>query len=87
MQAGLTVDALRLLVVSGSVRAAVAIGDGDGWWLKVTAISGEQSVLATDRGAARRFKTLDTLAANLRRVGIADFKVEGALWAPQKQLL
>lgn len=43
MQSCVTLEDLRLLVAGGSLKAATALGDGDGWLLRVALACGENA--------------------------------------------
>ena len=69
---------LKVLVEAGAVRKAEALPDGDGWavWIVHTTRGGERrEALERQRGGARVFATLDTVARCLAGAGLSTFAV------------
>jgi hypothetical protein len=72
---------LRELVGAGAVLSATARGVPGGYVLLVNTEVGER-LLTRQRGQARVFSRLETVASFLRDIGLNRFAVDTEAWAP-----
>lgn len=84
MSHGIKLDTLKALVEAGTVREAVAIGDGDRWSLVVKVGMTERPLIA-QRGNVRQFRNLETGLALLRSVGVGRCSVHLSSWDPAQR--
>ena len=75
---------LAKLVESGVVRAARVISRGGGWGIIVTCGKIARP-LAAQRGKARLFSKLETVAVYLREIGIPRFDVDVVDYDPERR--
>lgn len=76
---------LRELVTTGALSRVRAVGQVGGFVVSISCGSTEgESQLASTRGEVRVFPNLTTLAAHLRRLGIAQFDVDTAGYQPAR---
>ncbi len=75
------------LVAAGSVRSAVAIADGDCWFLMVR-YGRIEKTLRSKSGKVRSWRKLDSLAKYIIvELGLPRFEVEGANYDPSLKTL
>ena len=74
---------LAKLVESGVVRSARVIGQAGGWGIIVTCGKTARP-LAAQRGKARLFSRLETVAVYLREIGIPRFDVDVVDYDPER---
>jgi hypothetical protein len=78
-----TIDqaALALMAEAGAIRGAEVIGQPGGWGVVVT-YGRSKKALAARRGAIRVFRRFETLVGYLKDLGIAEYRVNAAEYAP-----
>ena len=75
------------LVAAGSVRSAVAIADGDCWFLMVR-YGRIEKTLRSKSGKIRSWRKLDSLAKYIIvELGLSRFEVDGANYDPSLKTL
>ena len=83
----ITHSSLKLLVESGSVRAATAIAEGDCWSL-VVKFGRSEKTLISKNGKIRAWRKLDTLARYItKELGIPRFETDGSDYDPAHKSL
>lgn len=72
---------LRRLVDAGANVAAEVVGGGGGWGVVISYGRASQTLAAT-RGAPRTWRQFETLAGYLKGLGIVEYRVNTAEFAP-----
>ncbi len=78
-------NTLTHLAEAGAVRRADVIGQPGGWGV-IIKYGATERMLAARRGAVRIFKKFDTLVGYLKDMGIAEYRVDAANYAPSSGL-
>ncbi|MBX5219427.1 hypothetical protein HJC04_03705 [Rhizobium sp. NLR8a] len=80
-----TIDHLTLsrLVEAGAVDAAHVVGKTGGWSVVIRYGKAERPLAAQRSRKVRLFKRMDTLVSYLKDVGISQFDVDAAEYAPE----
>lgn len=77
---------LARLVDAGAVEAAHVVGKTGGWSVVIRYGKSERPLAAQRSRQVRVFKRMDTLVSYLKDVGISQFDVDAAGYAPQTAL-
>ena len=79
---------LKGLVEAGAVKAVSIIANGAIIHAEILTLSGDKKVITTQAGAIKTWRTIDSAAKWLKKIGLGTMKLKVGKWMPnQKGLL